>query len=74
MSSMIEPAENWVLMTVAQNLNPRPRAIRCQAAGTFNAPGKNGVALDFTMTAGAIEPIRPVTVNSITSGTFYVLY
>lgn len=73
--SQAAPARNWVQLSASTaNLSPRPRAIFCQAAGTFTATGENGVALPFTLSAGQELPIQPVTVTAIASGTFYGIY
>ena len=55
----------------ADPIDPRPRAIFCQAAGTFTATDENDTSLSYTMAQGTVIPFRFVAITAIDSGTFY---
>lgn len=53
------------------DIDPRPRAIHCQADGTITIRDEDGEDLPYTLTAGQSIPFRGVRVTAISGGTFY---
>ncbi|MEM9765208.1 MAG: hypothetical protein AAF968_22355 [Pseudomonadota bacterium] len=55
------------------DLDPRPQAIYCHAAGTITLRDEAGTDLPYTMEDGYVLPMRAVRVTAISGGTFYGL-
>lgn len=73
--TLTAPCRRHVLLSadVENDIDPRPRAIWCEAAGTIILRDENGVGLPYTMRAGLVLPFRPMRVMAISGGTFYGL-
>ena len=71
--SKADPATRHTQITAhASNpLDPIPRAIYCQVAGTITIVDKYGTSLPYAMTVGQVLPFRGRLVTSVGSGTFY---
>ncbi|MGR3494081.1 spike base protein, RCAP_Rcc01079 family [Citreimonas sp.] len=53
------------------DVDPRPRAIYCEAAGTITIADEVGEELPYTMEQGQVLPFWGVRITAISAGTFY---
>ena len=56
----------------ALEIDPRPRAIRCDVAGSITIEDEDGTTSTLNIAAGEILPVRPLKVTAIT-GMFFAL-
>lgn len=52
------------------DLDPRPRAVRCQTDGNLTIRDEDGVDVTYIMVAGEVLTLRPVRVTAIGAGSF----
>lgn len=72
MKGLDAPADkHWQIAASADPLDPKPRSVRCQVAGTLTIVDEAGTSLDYAMAVGEVLPFRPYKVTAISSGTFY---
>ena len=65
-ASLTSQAERWAVVAFsdAVELDPKPKALRCQAAGDIALEGDDGVVAIFTVAAGEVLEVRPVKVKA----------
>lgn len=71
-TALTSPAvKHFQITASASDMDPRPRAIRCNVAGSLTIEDEDGTSLSYTLQAGEVIPFRGVKVTAIASGTFY---
>ena len=72
-ASITAPASKHAALSAdaGNDIDPRPRAVYCQADGTITLTDDNDNALAYAMTAGQVLAFRAKRCTAIASGTFY---
>jgi len=67
------PADKHFLLSPSDTIaiDPLPRAIHCQAAGTAIIEDVDGVVLPYAMVVGQVLSIRAKRLRTGSTGTFY---
>lgn len=72
-ATVSDPGERHFALSVdaGADIDPRPRAIYCEAPGTITLIDRSGTSLAYTMQAGQVLAFRANRVAAISGGTFY---
>jgi hypothetical protein len=59
--------EHYTVTPSANNLSPKPRALRAMTSGNVTIVDKNGTSIEYAVTAGEILPFRATKITAATA-------